>query len=166
MTTLAEYRFCPRCAAPLSDRIINDGARRACTAEGCGFVYWDNPVPVVAALVEHEGAIVLASNVDWPEHLYGLITGFLEKNETPEQGVLREVREELNLDGRIASLIGLYPFPRMNQLIVAFHVVAEGTLVPGEEIRATKRIAPEKLRPWDFGTGPAVRDWLARRQER
>jgi NADH pyrophosphatase NudC (nudix superfamily) len=166
MSALADYRFCPRCAAPLEDRILNGGARRACAADGCGFVYWDNPVPVVAALVEHEGAIVLANNVEWPEHLYGLITGFLEKEETPEQGVLREVREELGLDGRVESLIGLYPFARMNQVILAFHVKGEGTLVPGAELRAVKRIAPDRLRPWEFGTGLAVRDWLNRRQQK
>jgi len=26
-----------------------------------------------------------------------------------------------------------------------------------------KRVPPEKLRPWSFGTGLAVRDWLAAR---
>jgi hypothetical protein len=37
-------------------------------------------------------------------------------------------------------------------------------LVPGDEIAAYKRIAPERLRPWPFGTGQAVADWLARRK--
>jgi len=34
-------------------------ARPACTSADCGFVLWDNPVPVVAALVECEGRVVL-----------------------------------------------------------------------------------------------------------
>ena len=32
-----------------------------------------------------------------------------------------------------------------------------------EELAAYKPIAREKLRPWEFGTGLAVRDWLASR---
>jgi NADH pyrophosphatase NudC (nudix superfamily) len=36
------------------------------------------------------------------------ITGFLEKGETPENGVLREVTEELGLTGSSAELIGVY----------------------------------------------------------
>jgi hypothetical protein len=49
----------------------------------------------------------------------------------------------------------------MNQVIIAYHVKATGTLVLGEELLGSKYIAREKLRPWDFGTGQAVKDWLA-----
>lgn len=153
-------RFCPRCGGALRFRDIGGSERSVCADEACGFVFWNNPVPVVAALVEHDGAIVLANNRDWPDHLFGLITGFLERRESPETAVLREVHEELGLAGRIESLIGLYPFEQMNQIIMAFHVRAEGTIRLGEELRAVKRVEPAKLRPWDFGTGLAVRDWL------
>ena len=33
----------------------------------------------------------------------------------------------------------------------------------GEELEAHKRVAISKLRGWPFGTGLAVKDWLARR---
>jgi NADH pyrophosphatase NudC (nudix superfamily) len=153
-------RFCPRCGGSLARREIGGAERGVCADQACGFVFWDNPVPVVAALVEHEGEIVLANNHDWPDHWFGLVTGFLEKRESPEAAVLREVQEELGLSGTIASLIGLYPFEQMNQIIMAYHVRAEGVIRLGEELRAVKRIQPAKLRPWDFGTGLAVRDWL------
>jgi NADH pyrophosphatase NudC (nudix superfamily) len=80
----------------------------------CGYVHWDNPVPVVAAIVEHEGAVILARNKEWPEKMYGLVTGFLEKDEAPEEGVKREVKEELGLDASAAYFVGLYPFARRN----------------------------------------------------
>jgi len=41
---------------------------------------------------------------------------------------------------------------------------AAGTVRLNEELAAYRRIAPEKLRPWEFGTGLAVADWLARRR--
>ena len=126
-------------------------------------MHWDNPVPVVAAIVEHDGGVILARNKEWPEKMFGLITGFLEKAETPEEAVVREVREELSLDATAVHFVGLYPFERRNELIIAYHVPAKGEVRLNEELADYRRIVPEKLRPWDFGTGLALRDWLARR---
>ena len=156
----SEFRFCPRCAQPLAPGEHGGAKRLACA---CGYVHWDNPVPVVAAIVEHEGAVILARNRDWSEKMFGLITGFLEKGETPEVAVAREVNEELSLDALATHFVGLYPFERRNELIIAYHVPATGTVRLNEELADYRRIAPEKLRPWDFGTGLALRDWLARR---
>jgi NAD+ diphosphatase len=153
-------KFCPLCRTELEARSINDAERQVCPADGCGFVFWDNPVPVVAAIVEHEECIVLANNVGWPDHLFGLVTGFLEKNESPAEAVLREVREELGLEGVVESFVGHYPFEAMNQIIMAYHVRGTGEIRLGEELRAIRRIERAKLKPWRFGTGLAVRDWL------
>ena len=155
-------RFCPRCAAPLTQPAVDDEERSVCSA-GCGFVNYDNPVPVVAAVVEHEGRIVLARNRAWPETWYALVAGFLERGETPEQAVLREVREELGLDATAATLIGAYAFPRMNQVIIAYHVVGSGTITLNEELVDYRRIEPANCRTWAQGTGLALRDWLRSR---
>ena len=153
-------RFCPQCATALET--AGSQARLRCPA--CSYVHWDNPIPVVAALVEMDGAIILARNRRWPQHMFGLISGFLEKGETPEAAVLREVHEELGLQGEATNFIGNYPFFEMNQLILAFHVPAQGNINLNEELAAIKRVPVERLKAWTIGTGPAVRDWLARRR--
>jgi hypothetical protein len=51
----------------------------------------------------------------------------------------------------------------LNQLILAYHVVARGQIVLGDELDGYKRLPPERVRPWDLGTGPALRDWLNER---
>ena len=158
-----EMRFCPRCASALADKVEEGRTRRVCPKDGCGFIYYGNPLPVVAAIVEHEGTIVLVRAQGWPEKFFGLVTGFLEAGETPEQGVLRELKEELDLDGDVVALVGVYAFEMRNELIIAYHVRATGTLKLGAELIDFKKFAPEKLRAWDFGTGLAVRDWLKRR---
>jgi NAD+ diphosphatase len=155
--------FCPQCGAALQTAPIDGQTRLRCQAADCDYVHWDNPVPVVAAIVELDGQVVLARNRGWPENRFGLITGFLEKGETPDAGVLREVREELGLSAATAHFIGYYPFFEMNQLILAFHVPARGEIALSEELAAIKQIPVERLKPWTIGTGPAVRDWLASR---
>jgi NAD+ diphosphatase len=157
------FKFCPRCARPL-EQVQQDGlTRHRCPDKACGFVHWNNPVPVVAAIIEHEGRVLLARNALWPAKFFGLVTGFLEKDETPEQGVLREVEEEVGLKGRLAGFVGHYGFQQMNQLIIAFHVQAEGPITLNAELAEYKLLPPEQVRPWPSGTGHAMRDWLLAR---
>ena len=47
---------------------------------------------------------------------------------------------------------------------MAYHVLAQGRITLGEELVEVLHVPPEKLRPWQFGTGLAVRDWLERRK--
>lgn len=155
-----KYRFCPRCGKELVKGERGGTQRKLCPDEACGFVHWNNPLPVVAALVEHEGEIILARQAHWPDTWYGIITGFLEKDETPEEGVLRELKEELDLDGTIESLIGVHAFPMRNEVIISYHVKATGTITLSDELEAIKRVQPHKLRGWDFGTGLAVKEWV------
>jgi NAD+ diphosphatase len=153
-------RFCPRCAAPLASIEIGGASRLACPDLACSYVHWDNPIPVVAAIVEHEGKVVLARGRNWPEKMYGLVTGFLERGESPQQGVAREVKEELDLDAVATALVGVYPFERKNELIIAYHVQAQGVIRLNEELAEYRAIEPARLRPWKFGTGLAIADWL------
>ncbi|HEX4917450.1 MAG TPA: NUDIX domain-containing protein [Limnobacter sp.] len=158
----AVYQYCPMCATKLHALPHSGHARMACGA--CGFVQWGNPVPVVAALVEYEDKVLLARNVAWPAHFYALITGFLERDETPEQGAIRELKEETNLDAIETSLIGVYPFSMKNEVIICYHIKAAGVIGLSEELADYKLVEPAELRPWRMGTGLAMADWLAARQ--
>jgi NADH pyrophosphatase NudC (nudix superfamily) len=159
---MSTFSYCPNCAAPLVEKTVERELRRTCSA-ACGFVHYDNPTPVVAAVVEHEGEIVLARNRAWPRTFYGLITGFLERGETPEQCVVREVKEELDLDAATPTLIGVYAFERMNQVIIAYHVPATGRITLNEELDDHRHVPLERARYWAAGTGYALRDWLRSR---
>jgi len=156
--------YCPKCGNPLILAQVAGRERRKCSSETCDYVFWDNPTPVVAAVVELNEAVVLVRQKGWPEKWHGIVSGFLERDEKPEDAILRELSEELGLEGEIVSFIGYYPFFQLNQVILAFHVRAWGEITLGEELESFKLIPPDKLRPWSLGTGPALRDWLARRQ--
>lgn len=152
------------CAAPLIERadMGEAGKIRLACPDG-HWTHWDNPLPVLAALVEIEGRILLARNAAWPEKMFALITGFMERGETPEQGIARELKEETNLDADAIALIGVYEFIRKNEVIIAFHVKASGEISLSEELVDYRLIAPEKLRPWRAGTGYAMADWMRAR---
>jgi NAD+ diphosphatase len=151
------YRFCPQCGSGLVARDTGGVSRPACPVEACGFVVWDNPVPVIAAIVETAGRIVLARNVAWPEKVFGLVTGYLERDEAPEAAVAREVGEELGLRATAVKLVGLYPFARKNQLIIAYHVIADGRIVLNEELAEVRLIDPDRLKAWDLVVSPVFR---------
>ena len=126
-------------------------------------MHWNNPLPVLAALVEYEGRVFLARNAQWPEGVFALVTGFLEAGETPEEGMARELKEETNLDVDRITLIGVYEFTRKNEIIIAYHVEASGTIALNDELVDFRLIAPERLRPWRAGTGYAMADWMRAR---
>lgn len=95
--------------------------------------------------------------------MFALITGFMEAGETPEEGIAREVLEETALVAEAVSLIGVYDFQRMNQVIIAYHVQARGEVRLSPELAEYKLFAPADLRCWPAGTGYALADWLRRR---
>ena len=159
--TPADYRFCPRCATALAEAIHGERPRLACSA--CHWVHWNNPTPIVAAVLELDGKLLLARGRGWPPKVFALVTGFLEQNESPRAAVMREVKEETDLDAQSATLIDVYDFAKNNQVIIAYHVVAHGTVRLSDELEDYRLLEPEKVRPWPLGTGLAVADWLRAR---
>lgn len=152
------YQFCPKCK---SDLIENEERYIACSIHSCDFVHYENPTPVVAAIVEFgENQVVLAHNKLWPPRWFGLITGFLEKHEHPDECVIREVKEELGLDGEIGEFVGHYSFKRMNQIIIAYHIKASGEIQLNDELDEYKIVPFDKVKTWPAGTGKALKDFL------
>lgn len=166
--SVVEYRFCPCCATPLEAIAADeDGGRKTrLRCRSCGFTHWNNPTPVLAAVIEctdRDGHLLLARNAAWSGRLFGLITGFMEAGETPEEGIAREVAEETALKVDALALIGVYDFQRMNQVIIAYHARARGEIRLSPELAEYRLFAPQAVRCWRAGTGQALADWLLSR---
>jgi NADH pyrophosphatase NudC (nudix superfamily) len=162
------YKFCPACATPLQLLAADEdgGAKTRLRCPACAWTHWNNPTPVLAAVVEcadRDSRILLARNAAWTHKMFALITGFMEAGETPEQGITREVAEETALQADAVKLIGVYDFQRMNQVIIAYHVVARGAVRLSPELAEYKLFAPEAIRCWPAGTGYALADFLRSR---
>jgi NAD+ diphosphatase len=159
-------RFCPSCATSLAwivrDEDGGEKSRLRCGA--CDWTHWNNPTPVLAAVVEcidRDGRLLLARNAAWKQGMFALVTGFMEAGESPQEGIVREVAEETSL--RVAAepaLIGVYDFQRMNQVIIAYHVAAEGEIVLSAELAEYRLLEPSQVSCWPAGTGYALAAWL------
>ncbi len=162
---MQEFKFCPRCATPLAMVMqLEDGGEKArlrCPA--CGYTHWNNPTPVLAGVVELNGQILLARNAAWSGRMFALITGFMEAGETPQGGIAREIKEETNLETTALTLIGVYDFQRMNQIIIAYHAVCTGEVKLSPELVEYKLYDPADVMCWPAGTGYAMADFLTSR---
>ena len=163
-----EFRYCPHCAGQLApiEQLEDGGPKTRLRCAACDFTHWNNPTPVLAAVVEcidRDGRILLARNAAWTQRMFALITGFMEAGETPEDGIRREVAEETGLTVESVALIGVYDFQRMNQLIVAYHARARGEVRLSPELAEYKLFAPAEVKCWPAGTGYALADWLRSR---
>jgi NAD+ diphosphatase len=156
------FRFCPSCATPLAliAQAEDGGEKERLRCGGCGWTHWNNPTPVLAAVIQYQDQILLARNAAWKGKMYALITGFMEAGETPQEGITREIREETSLDVRELNLIGVYDFQRMNQVIIAYHAVAEGEVKLSPELVDYKLYSYDAVKCWPAGTGYALADWL------
>ena len=142
-----QYKFCPNCANPLEfiGQLEDGGEKQRLRCVACGWTHWNNPTPVLAAVIQYRDRLLLARNAAWPNRMYALITGFMEAGETPEEGIAREVGEETSLTVESLSLIGVYEFLRMNQVIIAYHVAARGEIVLSPELVSYRLFAPAAI---------------------
>ena len=61
------------------------------------------------------------------------------------------------LDAEIVSLVGVYDFARMNQVLIIYHVrsknAAQPIVLDPNEIAAHRLVAPHRLQPWQVQNG-------------
>lgn len=96
MNPPACFQFCPRCGVKRSTRTDLSPLR----CEACDFLYYFNPAVAGAAIIlDDQGRALLIRRAKEPSKgKLGLAGGFIDVGETAEEGVRREVREEVNLE--------------------------------------------------------------------
>ncbi|MCG8504849.1 MAG: NUDIX hydrolase [Sphingomonadales bacterium] len=100
-----------RSAVPAGD----DRERLVCNA--CGFVSYENPKIVVGSVVTRGAQILLCKRAIEPRKgFWTLPAGFLELNESPEDGAKREAREEAMAEIAIRALLAVYAIPHISQV--------------------------------------------------
>jgi len=160
-------RFCPLCGGKL-ERISREGRMRLYCRQ-CDRILYENPLPATAAVVlENKQHLLLVKRAMEPARgEWCLPGGFVELDETPEQGVLRELHEETGLEGKVNHLIGVIPeeSPLYGPLIIIGYQVAPqgGRLKAGDDAAEVSYFPLRRLPHIAFDSHQAIIDAIARR---
>ncbi|TFF19168.1 NUDIX domain-containing protein [Jiella endophytica] len=138
----------------------DDIPRRIC--DSCGFVAYENPKIVVGSVVRHEGRILLCRRAIEPRRGFWTIpAGYLELNETPEDGARREAREEAEAELSIERLLAVYSVPRISQVQLIYRAQLKTShFAPGPESLDVALFAPAEI-PYGELAFPSVHWALA-----
>ncbi len=139
-------KYCPLCATELVRRIESGRERPVCPR--CGYVAYRNPVPVALVLVTREDRLLLVHRRHAPLAGYWAPpAGYVEIDESLEEGAAREVKEETGLDIVVDRLLTVYSRANVGVMLVTFAAHAHGgTLAPqAEEVDDLRFFAPTEI---------------------
>lgn len=102
---LETLRYCSRCGAELTEKIIDLAVRQICPA--CETVFYRNPTPAASVLLlnEQREVLCLKRKQELFHGWWSLPTAFVEMGESVADAALRKLREEAGLEGHILHLL-------------------------------------------------------------
>lgn len=106
---LYQFKYCPKCGS--EHFVDNNFKSKRC--ETCGFIYYFNPSSAtVAVIINEKNEIMVATRAHEPaKGTYDLPGGFVDMDESAEEAVAREVKEETGLD--VLSVQYLFSIPNL-----------------------------------------------------
>ncbi|MET0781673.1 MAG: NUDIX hydrolase [Microbacterium sp.] len=165
----SHLNYCSRCGSRLRFGAVDGEHRERLVCDTCGHIVYVNPRIVVTAFpVTDDGKLVLLRRGIEPGHgTWAQPGGFLEVDETVNQGAIRETLEETGLLIEPGEIIGLYTRLEAAVVTIAFEArIVGGAAMATPEALEVRSFAPADI-PWDgiaFNTTQwALRDWLALR---
>jgi thiamine-phosphate pyrophosphorylase len=153
-------KYCFSCAAALTKKYVDGRVRLFCPE--CGKPVYENPLPATAAVVFNEcNEILLAKrSVEPKKGEWCLPGGFIELDETPENGCLRELHEETGLEAEVDKLVGVYPSksPIHNWVLVIGYVIknVKGAIRAGDDCEEAAYFSLESAPPVAFRSHRAI----------
>jgi NAD+ diphosphatase len=111
---------CARCGA--ATEVVKGGSVRRCPEDASE--HFPRTDPAIIVLVTDGGdRCLLGRQQVWPAGRYSTLAGFVEPGESAEQAVVREVREETDVDVRDVRYVASQPWPFPSSLMLGFRAV-------------------------------------------
>ncbi len=144
-------------AGPVVERIPEGDNQPRLVCDDCGFINYVNPKVVVGAVAVWEDRVLLCRRAIEPRIGYWTIpAGYLEVNETPSDGALREAREEANAELEINALLAVYSVARISQVQLIYRAdLTSPEIRPGTESQEVSLFDWQDI-PWDALAFPSV----------
>ena len=100
------FNYCPACGSP--DISFSDMKKLVC--RNCSLTYYQNVAAAAGAILEYDNKIVLIKRAKEPgKGKLDLPGGFVNPNESAEEALRREVKEELKIEVGKLEYLGSYP---------------------------------------------------------
>ena len=114
--------FCSNCgSANISFKIPEGDSFHRFVCDNCGKIHYENPRIIVGCVPVYRNRIMLCKRAIQPQMgLWNLPAGFLENNEKPEEGAVRETLEESMAIVEIVKLHAVFSLPKVNQVYLHF----------------------------------------------
>ncbi len=141
--------YCERCGSPMAHRFVPEEGRERDVCPSCGFIRYFNPTPIVIAIIEHKGKILLARRAIEPRKGYWTLPGgFQELHETLAEGACRESREEAGASIEVTQLYAVFDIPFAGQTTFAFLAkLKDEHFAPGPESLEVGLFSEDEI-PW------------------
>ena len=156
-------KYCSSCGQSVIRGIPpgDDRERFICTS--CDKIHYSNPRVVVGCIPLWDDRLLLCRRAIEPRHgTWTIPAGFLENDESVEEGARREMHEEALATARDMQPYGLYNIRHVSQIYVIFIGQLEnGEFGAGEESLEV-RLFDEAEIPWDDLAFPVVEMALKR----
>lgn len=141
--------YCSKCGNAVEYREVPGDFLKRYVCSSCHTIHYTNPKLVVGALIYHEDKVLLCRRAIEPRYGYwNLPAGYLEDNESAEQGAVRETWEEAGAKIDIEGVMVVYNLPQANQVYIHFLArLADINFTNGEESLETMLFTEEEI-PW------------------
>ena len=108
-------KYCGKCGGLL--RQVSDINKKC---DFCGTEIWPKISPAIIVLIYDEDRILLVKSKTFKGTYFGLVAGFVEFGESLEEAVVREIKEETNLEVDNIKYFDSQPWPYPNGLMIGF----------------------------------------------
>ncbi len=135
----------------------SDSERERLVCVDCGFVAYENPKVIVGSVIEDRGRILLCRRAIQPSKgLWTIPAGYLELNETLEEGARREALEEAGAMISLKGILDVFSLAAESQVLVFFDAfLTDATFRPGPESEDVRQFHWDAI-PWDELAFPSV----------
>ena len=116
-------KFCSQCgSADLKQQIPADDHRPRIICQNCGTIHYLNPKIIIGCLIinDRDEVMLCRRGIEPRLGYWNLPAGFLENNESVEEGALREVLEETGARVEILHLHSVYDVLKAQQVYLIF----------------------------------------------
>lgn len=161
--------FCTFCGHKTTEKFESHSPRDYC--EHCDLFFYDNPIPVVAAIVVVNRQILLIKrNIEPRKGKWCLPSGYAESGESIEAAALRELMEETGIIGKIIGFVDIdsgFSQDAGDLLFVTFEAEwLSGNLKPGDDAEKVRFFDLERMPPLAFDShNRAVTTYLKGKKE-